>query len=125
MPRRLLLLLLLLLPIMALTVRIYNESSMYAYHGCFNETTDIDGSDRSRALADGIVQVRQGEMTVPLCLAICANGRTRYRYAGLEWSRCVFTVFCIAGPGLPLLLFADATCVVRVLVLAGAFGHIG
>ncbi|KAM4059693.1 WSC domain-containing protein [Hirsutella rhossiliensis] len=88
-PRLLLSLTLLVLAAAAQTqhVRIYNESTKYTYHGCFNETTDIDGSDRSRALADGINQVKRGEMTVPLCLGFCANGRTQYRYAGLEWSR--------------------------------------
>lgn len=96
------LLLRLLLPLLALLsvaaaqkqqqqqVRIYNQSTKYTYHGCYNETTQVDGSDRSRALADGINQVRRGQMTVPLCLGFCANGRTQYRYAGLEWSRCVF-----------------------------------
>ncbi|EQK98802.1 hypothetical protein G6O67_001524 [Ophiocordyceps sinensis] len=93
------LLLRLLLPLLALLsvaaaqkqqqqqVRIYNQSTKYTYHGCYNETTQVDGSDRSRALADGINQVRRGQMTVPLCLGFCANGRTQYRYAGLEWSR--------------------------------------
>ncbi|PHH61280.1 hypothetical protein CDD81_510 [Ophiocordyceps australis] len=69
------------------SVAIYNDSGRYSYLGCFNETTDIPASDHSRALSDGINQVRPGQMTVPMCLAFCANGATRYRYAGLEWSR--------------------------------------
>ncbi|KJZ73522.1 hypothetical protein HIM_07078 [Hirsutella minnesotensis 3608] len=70
-------------------VRIYDDSKLYKYLGCYNETTEVPGSDGSRALPDGIDEVRQGEMTVPMCLAFCANGRTQYRYAGLQWSRSV------------------------------------
>lgn len=66
---------------------IYNGSATYAYHGCYNETTQVAGSERTRALSGGTSDVRPGAMTVPLCLAICAGGAERYRYAGLEWAR--------------------------------------
>ena len=70
-------------------ISIYKDSQKYAYHGCYNETTEIDGSDHSRALADGANVVKRGEMTVPMCLSFCSGGKTEYRYAGLEWSRYV------------------------------------
>ncbi|KND89522.1 WSC domain-containing protein 2 [Tolypocladium ophioglossoides CBS 100239] len=68
-------------------ITIYKDSQKYAYYGCYNETTGIDGSDHSRALSDGINEVKRGEMTVPMCLSFCSGGKTEYRYAGLEWSR--------------------------------------
>lgn len=77
---------------------IYNDSKKYAYHGCYNETTEIPGSDHTRALGGGINEVKRGEMTVPMCLAFCSNGDTQYRYAGLEWARCVFShclIYCL------------------------------
>lgn len=66
---------------------IYNGSYTYQYYGCYNETTDIDGSDHERALANGINEVKKGQMTVPMCLSFCSSGNDTYRYAGLEWSR--------------------------------------
>ncbi|GAB0139576.1 hypothetical protein EsHS_00000225 [Epichloe bromicola] len=71
------------------SVSIYTQSRTYSYHGCYNETTEIDGSDHSRALSGGANTVRKGEMTVPACLDFCAKGDdgTQYLYAGLEWSR--------------------------------------
>ncbi|PHH86132.1 hypothetical protein CDD83_10683 [Cordyceps sp. RAO-2017] len=78
-------------------VRIYNESRRYAYHGCYNETTEVEGSARARALADGFNDVRQGDMTVPLCLGLCGNAATPYRYAGLEWSRECWCSQTLAG----------------------------
>lgn len=68
-------------------ISIYKDSQKYAYYGCYNETTEIDGSDHSRALSDGTNEVKRGEMTVPMCLGFCSGGKTEYRYAGLEWSR--------------------------------------
>jgi hypothetical protein len=73
------------------TVRVYQDSKTYGYMGCYNETTEIEGSGRTRALAGGANVVRKGEMTVPLCLDFCytADNGSHYRYAGLEWSRYV------------------------------------
>lgn len=69
------------------TPSIYNESDIYDYHGCYNETTEVDGSAHTRALPDGINEVKKGEMTVSMCLTFCSEGDDEYRYAGLEWSR--------------------------------------
>lgn len=69
------------------SLTIYDDSDKYKYYGCYNETTQIEGSSQNRALVGGINEVKEGEMTVPMCLNFCANGRTQYRYAGLEWSR--------------------------------------
>lgn len=97
-------------------VGIFNGSAKYTYLGCYNETTDIAGSDRSRALAGGTNQVRRGEMTVPLCLNFCGE----YRYAGLEWSRCASSSLSwLIGPTKYLL-----TACKRMLVLADAVGHL-
>ncbi|KAK5990855.1 WSC domain-containing protein 2 [Cladobotryum mycophilum] len=68
-------------------VTIWKGSKKYHYYGCYNETTQISGSAETRALEGGINEVKQGQMTVPLCLAYCSEGTTEYRYAGLEWSR--------------------------------------
>ncbi|KAJ6445867.1 carbohydrate-binding WSC [Purpureocillium lavendulum] len=76
---------------------IYNDSKKYGYYGCYNETTEIPGSDHTRALGGGINEVKRGEMTVPMCLAFCSNGDTQYRYAGLEWARECWCSQSIAG----------------------------
>ncbi|UNI21066.1 hypothetical protein JDV02_007088 [Purpureocillium takamizusanense] len=76
---------------------IYNGSQKYTYHGCYNETTEIPGSDHTRALGSGINEVRGGVMTVPLCLSFCSTGDTEYRYAGLEWARECWCAQSIAG----------------------------
>lgn len=70
-------------------VSIYQGNEKYEYKGCYNETTQIPGSAGTRALDGGINEVKQGEMTVPMCLSFCGDGDTQYLYAGLEWSRCV------------------------------------
>lgn len=79
-----------------ISVSVYTQSRTYSYHGCYNETTEMDGSDHSRALSGGANTVRSGEMTVPVCLDFCAKGDhgKQYLYAGLEWSRQVL----IDGP---------------------------
>lgn len=69
------------------TLSIYEDSDQYTYHGCYNETTNIEGSGGSRALPSGITEVREDEMTVPMCLDICGQGDEEYRYAGLQWAR--------------------------------------
>jgi hypothetical protein len=69
------------------SVKIYDDSDKYEFYGCYNETTEIKGSAQTRALGDGINQAKEGEMTVPMCLSFCSNGRTEYRYAGLEYAR--------------------------------------
>jgi hypothetical protein len=69
------------------SVQIWDDSDKYKFYGCYNETTNIEGSAQTRALSDGINEVKEGEMTVPMCLAFCSGGRTEYRYAGLEYSR--------------------------------------
>ncbi|PTD13501.1 hypothetical protein FCULG_00003719 [Fusarium culmorum] len=66
---------------------IYQGSYDYKYHGCYNETTQIQDSAEDRALADGTHLVKAGKMTVPMCLDFCTSNGTQYKYAGLEWSR--------------------------------------
>jgi hypothetical protein len=78
-------------------VEIWNDSDMYQYYGCYNETTEIEGSAKTRALADGTNQIKNGEMTVPMCLALCSDGRTQWRYAGLEYSRECWCSNVLAG----------------------------
>ncbi|KAH0595820.1 hypothetical protein MHUMG1_06368 [Metarhizium humberi] len=80
-------------------VQTYRESKTYTYYGCYNETTEIDGSDHSRALSGGANEVKKGEMTVPMCLDFCNNGENgaHYRYAGLEWARECWCAQSIAG----------------------------
>ncbi|KAM0379477.1 hypothetical protein ACHAPK_000052 [Fusarium culmorum] len=68
---------------------IYQGSYDYKYHGCYNETTQIQDSAEDRALADGTHLVKAGKMTVPMCLDFCTSNGTQYKYAGLEWSRFV------------------------------------
>lgn len=75
------------------SVNIYKGNKKYEYKGCYNETTQIPGSAGTRALDGGINEVKQGEMTVPMCLSFCGDGDTQYLYAGLEWSRCVLPQF--------------------------------
>lgn len=62
-------------------------SDTYGYQGCYNETTNVDGAGGVRALSGGINEVREHDMTVQLCLGFCGNGDTKYKYAGLEYSR--------------------------------------
>ncbi|KAI1504414.1 hypothetical protein F5X99DRAFT_423864 [Biscogniauxia marginata] len=78
-------------------LQILDNSTLYAYAGCFNETTTLPGTTRQRALAGGAQQTLPGAMTVPLCLGFCADGGGggggadagghRFAYAGLEYSR--------------------------------------
>ncbi|KAL5612355.1 hypothetical protein BROUX41_000113 [Berkeleyomyces rouxiae] len=63
------------------------SSSRYRYAGCYNETTEVEGTGNARALAGGKNQMLMGTMTVPLCLAFCTSDGDSYRYAGLEYSR--------------------------------------
>lgn len=69
------------------SLTVYDDSDQYAYHGCYNETTGIEGAGGARALEGGITEVRADEMTVPMCLDFCGKGDEEYRYAGLQWSR--------------------------------------
>jgi hypothetical protein len=69
------------------SLSIYQGSEQYSYHGCYNETTNVEGSGGSRALPNGITEVREDEMTVPICLDICGKGDEEYHYAGLQWAR--------------------------------------
>ncbi len=72
-------------------VRVYTDDTRkYTYHGCFNETTLVEGSAGTRALSGGSSLVQPDNMTVPACLTFCQSGDTKYRYAGVEWSRYVF-----------------------------------
>ncbi|CAM1506748.1 Fc.00g063890.m01.CDS01 [Cosmosporella sp. VM-42] len=73
------------------TATIYEESTTYDYYGCYNETTDIDNTAKNRALDGGTHMVKKGTMTVPMCLNFCTSNNTEYTYAGLEWSRCIFS----------------------------------
>src|SRR5438132_87991 len=49
---------------------IYNDTkSGYIYHGCFNETLGLEGTNGvTRALYDGVNEVLEGAMTVGRCL---------------------------------------------------------
>lgn len=71
---------------------IYRESGRYRYHGCYNETMQIQDSAQERALTGGSHLVMAGKMTVPICLEFCASNGTQYKYAGLEWSRYALSV---------------------------------
>jgi hypothetical protein len=90
---------------------IYDDSKTYAYQGCYNETTNLEDSSGRRALDGGITDVREGEMTVELCLDICGNGDVEYRFAGLQWARYVFhrNPSCCAAGNEPL-CSSCATC---------------
>ncbi|KAI1312409.1 WSC domain-containing protein [Xylaria venustula] len=69
-----------------------DSDSTYSYAGCWNETSDLAGTNGLRAL-DGTSEVLPGEMTVQKCLDFCAHGNSSsgaahaYRLAGLEYSR--------------------------------------
>ncbi|XWW92620.1 hypothetical protein V2A60_000545 [Cordyceps javanica] len=79
-------------------VRVYtDETHKYAYHGCYNETTLAEGSAGTRALAGGTSLVQADAMTVPACLRFCQDGDTKYRYAGVEWSRECWCAQSISG----------------------------
>ncbi|KAL2756383.1 hypothetical protein ACRALDRAFT_1093670 [Sodiomyces alcalophilus JCM 7366] len=90
-----LLLLVLSLPALVSAQQIYRDSDPYAYQGCITETTDVVNSSNPRALP-GSVRVDEHAMTVPMCLDFCASGgdttTRRYRYAGLQFSRYVFSL---------------------------------
>ncbi|OAA73501.1 Carbohydrate-binding WSC [Cordyceps fumosorosea ARSEF 2679] len=79
-------------------LRVYvDDTHKYAYYGCYNETTLAEGSAGTRALAGGTSLVRPDNMTVPTCLSFCQDGDTKYRYAGVEWSRECWCAQSIAG----------------------------
>lgn len=60
----------------------------YRYHGCYNETTDVEGtSGGTRALYNGKNEYRPGEMTVQRCLRFCGEGEVKYKFAGLEYAK--------------------------------------
>lgn len=69
------------------TLSVFQPDDTYSYHGCYNETTEIPDSNGARALSGGIAEVREDEMTVPLCLEICSGEEQEYVYAGLQWAR--------------------------------------
>jgi hypothetical protein len=70
------------------TPTLTSSNTKYVYQGCYNETTGLDGTGGGRALANGINEVKIGQMTVPMCLDFCSQkGGTVYQYAGLEYSR--------------------------------------
>ncbi|ATY58354.1 Carbohydrate-binding WSC [Cordyceps militaris CM01] len=79
-------------------LRVYTDDThTYAYYGCYNETTLAEGSAGTRALAGGSSLVQPDNMTVPACLRFCHDGDTKYRYAGVEWSRECWCAQNIAG----------------------------
>ncbi|KAL8370823.1 hypothetical protein RB595_000933 [Gaeumannomyces hyphopodioides] len=80
--------------------------SKFKYSGCFNETTDLPGTARERAL-DGSHRVSPGSMTVQACIDFCDGGDKPYKYAGLEFSR-----ECWCGNRLSVLAtkFDDSEC---------------
>jgi len=72
-------------------LEIFNGSALYKYQGCFNETVDLPGTARERALPQGAHKVAEGTLTALDCLAFCAtsNNGSTYKYAGIEYSRYV------------------------------------
>ncbi|KAL8304189.1 hypothetical protein RB597_004539 [Gaeumannomyces tritici] len=80
--------------------------SKFKYSGCYNETTDLPGTARERAL-DGSHRVSPGSMTVQACIDFCDGGEKPYKYAGLEFSR-----ECWCGNRLSVLAtkFDDSEC---------------
>ena len=77
------LLLLLLLPLTQAQT-ISPGTSTYTYQGCYNETTNINGTDGARALSNGASESVQN-MTVESCIAFCEV--RSYTFAGLEYTR--------------------------------------
>ncbi|KAG7292567.1 hypothetical protein NEMBOFW57_002602 [Staphylotrichum longicolle] len=71
-----------------------NLPAGYAYHGCYNETTEPADTSGVRALAGGANLVRPGGMTVETCLDFCKTGAGdasggksgRFKFAGLEYA---------------------------------------
>jgi hypothetical protein len=59
-------------------------SNGYSYMGCYNETTDIEGTSGARALANGKMDTGN-DTTVASCLQYC--GDSNYQFAGLEYSK--------------------------------------
>lgn len=62
---------------------IYQPSTGWDYHGCFNETTTVNGTGGLRALYG--IEETLTTMTVPICLAYCQSNS--YSFAGLEYTR--------------------------------------
>ncbi|KAB5580689.1 WSC domain-containing protein [Coniochaeta sp. 2T2.1] len=63
-------------------------NSKYVYLGCYNETTSVAGTGGARALDGGINEVKEGAMTVDMCISFCGSStQQQYKYAGLEFSR--------------------------------------
>ncbi|KAM7189362.1 WSC domain containing protein, partial [Naviculisporaceae sp. PSN 640] len=73
------------------TPAIYNGNDMvgYIYHGCYNETTELEGTGGgTRALYMGKSDVKPGEMTVQKCLSFCKTAiEGGYKFAGLEYAK--------------------------------------
>lgn len=63
---------------------IYSGDAQWAYKGCFNETTNLNGSAGLRALNNGPTATL-ATMTVPVCLTSCKG----YKYAGVEYTKFV------------------------------------
>lgn len=69
---------------------IYPGTTKWEYHGCYNETTGINGTAGLRALSGGTTDAVD-TMSVPVCLNLCEGGN--YAFAGLEYRRFVFLLF--------------------------------
>ncbi|KAH8890804.1 hypothetical protein GQ53DRAFT_746989 [Thozetella sp. PMI_491] len=85
------------------TAVVVSASGNYKYNGCFNETTGLNGTSGVRALDGGKHDIQPGNMTVEMCTSFCNNDATPYKYAGLEFSRCVarrasFQCYCREHP---------------------------
>lgn len=76
--------LLLLAQAQAQTLSDLNDAAAapYAYYGCYNETTQLNNTDGTRALTGGSQQSSQ-TMTVRSCLDFCK----KTQYAGLEYGQ--------------------------------------
>ncbi|KAI0022263.1 WSC domain-containing protein [Xylariomycetidae sp. FL0641] len=83
------------------TLTIVRDSTVYAYAGCYNETSALAHTTGARALDGGLFLAAPGALTVPRCLAFCARGTpTVYAFAGLEYSRecwCALTLSSLSA----------------------------
>ncbi|MCJ1463627.1 hypothetical protein MMC07_002235 [Pseudocyphellaria aurata] len=67
------------------TANIAPGNSVYAYYGCYNETTGDPSVGNKRALAGGSM-TSSTSMTIQTCLAQCNSGAGNV-FAGLEYGR--------------------------------------
>ncbi|CAG8956098.1 hypothetical protein HYFRA_00011882 [Hymenoscyphus fraxineus] len=71
-------------PTPSASANIYPGTAKWTYHGCYNETTGINGTAGLRALSGGTTDASD-RMSVPVCLDLCEGGN--FAFAGLEYRR--------------------------------------